>query len=150
MSSNAPLATAGARSGEPSAPSKATSAVAPQPLPEGYGTWFPHERLDAHRVLLAAYEAVMRWPGVAFSRGTAGDQLKRALGSALGRYAEGYYAQGGNQASLWSSARASCGESATAVLVLGLERRVSAAQAAEVRELLGRAMCMLSRLSRRS
>ncbi|MBI4705894.1 MAG: hypothetical protein HY744_32785, partial [Deltaproteobacteria bacterium] len=114
-----------------------------------YGVSFPHERLDTHRVLLAAYEAVMRWPGVAISRGTAGDQLKRALGSALCRYAEGYYAQGGNQASLWSSARASCGESATAALVLGLERRVSAAQAAEVRELLGRAMCMLSRLSRR-
>ncbi|MBI4704651.1 MAG: hypothetical protein HY744_26405 [Deltaproteobacteria bacterium] len=83
-----------------------------------------------------------------FSRGAAGDRLKRALGSALCRYAEGYYAQGGNQSSFWASARASCGEAATAVLVLGLERRVSAAQAAEVRELLGRAMCVLSRLSR--
>ncbi|MBI4701071.1 MAG: hypothetical protein HY744_07925 [Deltaproteobacteria bacterium] len=104
---------------------------------------------DVHGVLVAAYEAVMRWPGVAFSRGSAGDQLKRALGSALCRYAEGYYAQGGNQSSLWASARASCGEAATAVLVLQLEWRVSAPQAGEVRELLARAMSMLSRLSRR-
>lgn len=110
---------------------------------------FPHERLDAHSVLVAAYEAVMGWPGVAFSRGSAGAELERALASALCRYAEGYYAQGGNQTSLWQSARASCGEAATAALVLQLERRVSAAQAAQVRELLGRAMCMLSRLARR-
>jgi hypothetical protein len=110
---------------------------------------FAHERLDVHAVLVAAYQAVMGWSGVAFSRGSTGDQLKRALSSALCRYAEGYYAQGGNQSSLWAGARASCGEAATAVLVLALERRISAEQAAQAREPLGRAMRMLSRLGRR-
>ena len=141
MSSTAPLASA-------NAPQDA--AFAAHRCPQGAAAvLFPHEQLDVHRVLVAAYQAVMSWPGVAFSRGSTGDQLKRALGSALCRYAEGYYAQGGNQSSLLQSARASCGEAATAALVLGLERRVGATQLAELRQLLGRAMCMLWRLSRR-
>ena len=109
---------------------------------------FPHERLDVHQVLAAAYQAVVAWP-VSFSKGTTGDQLKRAVGSALLRYTEGCYAQGGCQAAHWVAARASAGEAGAAVLSLVLERRIGAAEAEAVRLLLARAMSMLHRLSRR-
>ena len=105
----------------------------------------PHEQLDVYEVLEDAYRRVTSWQGVSWSRGT-GDQLKRAASSALLRYAEGYYADGGNKASLWKSARGSCGEAAAAVRLLALDGTVPAAQAADVRNLLGRAMRMLARL----
>ena len=86
--------------------------------------------------------------GVSWARGTTGDQLKRALGGALLRYTEGYYADGGNKTTLWRSARASCGEAATAVHVLALDGRISKQEATRVRGLLSRAMRMLARLLR--
>ena len=43
----------------------------------------PHEELDVYGVLEEAYRAVTSWQGVAWSRGTPGDQLKRALSGAL-------------------------------------------------------------------
>ena len=110
---------------------------------------FPHERLDVHQVLVAAYQAVASWP-VSFAKGTAGDQLKRAAMSALLRYAEGFYAQGGCQTAHWVAARASAGEAGAAALSLVLERRISAADAEAARLLFARAMSMLHRLSRRS
>ena len=89
-------------------------------------------------------------PGRAFSwaRGTSGDQLKRALSGALLRYTEGYYADGGNKTTLWKSARASCGEAATAVQILAMDGSVPANDAIQVRELLSRAMRMFTRLLR--
>ena len=62
------------------------------------------------------------------------------------RYSEGYYADGGNKAALWRSARASIGEAATAVHILAVEGRAPHAEAVDVRSLLSRAMQMLARL----
>ncbi|MCP4640965.1 MAG: hypothetical protein GY851_11050 [bacterium] len=108
----------------------------------------PHEGLDLYRVLEEAYRLIAAWQGVSWSRGTTGDQLKRALSGALLRYAEGYYADGGNKASLWKSARASCGEAAAAVQILTLDGIVPQGEAIRVRELLSRAMRMFARLLR--
>ena len=52
-------------------------------------TEFPHEQLDVHDVLESAYRIVVSWQGVSWSRGTPGDQLKRALTGAVLRYTEG-------------------------------------------------------------
>ena len=90
------------------------------------------------------------WPGIPISRGTTGEQLRRALSSALLRYTEGFYAQGGSQGALWAGARASCGEAAAAVLVLAIEGRVPQQQTEDVRALLARAMSMLTKLARRT
>ena len=108
----------------------------------------PHETLDVYRVLEQAYEIVASWQGVSWSRGTTGDQLKRALSGAILRYTEGYYANGGNKAALWKSSRASCGEAAGAVRLLAMDGVAPAAEAGSVRELLARAMRMLARLLR--
>ena len=108
----------------------------------------PHEGLDLYHVLEAAYRVVAAWQGVSWARATTGDQLKRALSGALLRYTEGYYADGGNKTTLWKSARASCGEAATAVQVLVIDGSVSQSEAAEVRDLLSRAMRMFTRLLR--
>ena len=108
----------------------------------------PHESLDVYRVLEQAYETVAAWQGISWSRGTTGDQLKRALSGALLRYTEGYYASGGNKAALWNSSRASCGEAASAVRILAVDGVAPAAEAAKVRQLLARAMRMLARLLR--
>lgn len=97
-------------------------------------------------VLEEAYRRSMSWQGVAWTKGTAGDQLKRSASSAVLRYTEGFYADAGNKASLWKGARASCGEAAAAVQLLALERKVSRDEAARVRSLLSRAMRMLARL----
>ena len=117
--------------------------IAPAEPPEAVE--FPHETLDVYRVLDTAYQTVRSWQGISWSRGT-GDQLQRALSGAILRYTEGYYADGGNKASLWRSARASIGEAATAVHILAVEGRAPDAEAAEVRSLLSRAMQMLARL----
>jgi hypothetical protein len=101
-------------------------------------------------VLVEASTLVAQWSGVPISRGTTGEQLRRALSSALLRYTEGFYAQGGNQGSLWAGARASCGEAAAALLALTIEGRVPHEQAQDVRALLVRAMSMLTRLARRA
>ena len=106
----------------------------------------PHEDLDVYQVLETAYRIVSGWQGVAWSRGTVGDQLKRALSGAILRYTEGYYADGGTKLSLWKSARGSCGEAAAAVSLLAFEGRIPGVEATEVRSLLGRAMRMLARL----
>jgi hypothetical protein len=108
----------------------------------------PHEGLDLYGVLEAAYRTVTAWQGVSWARGTTGDQLKRALSGALLRYTEGYYADGGNKNSLWKSARASCGEAATAVQVLSMDGTVPRQEAMRVRDLLSRAMRMFTRLLR--
>jgi hypothetical protein len=108
----------------------------------------PHEGLDVYGVLEAAYRTVASWQGVSWSRGTIGDQLKRALSGALLRYTEGYYANGGNKAVLWKSARASCGEAAAAVQVLAIDSTVPPSEAVLVRQQLGRSMRMLARLLR--
>ena len=100
-----------------------------------------------YRVLDAAYQMVRSWQGISWSRGT-GDQLQRALSGAILRYTEGYYADCGNKASLWRSARASIGEAATAVHILAVEGRAPGTEADEVRSLLSRAMQMLARLLR--
>ena len=122
--------------------------VAPQPPERLDDADFPHEGLAVYETLEAAYRAVTAWQGVSWSRGTTGDQLKRALSGAILRYAEGYYADGGNKRVLWKSARASCGEAATAVRVLAIEGRAPEEEAAEARRLLSRAMRMLARLIR--
>lgn len=106
---------------------------------------FPHETLDVYRVLDTAYQTVRSWQGISWSRGT-GDQLQRALSGAILRYSEGYYADGGNKATLWRSARASIGEAATAIHILAVEGRAPRNDAVEVRSLLSRAMHMLARL----
>lgn len=72
-------------------------------------TQLPHEQLDVYDVLEDAYRTTMSWQGVSWAKGTTGDQLKRSASSAVLRYTEGYYADGGNKASLWKGARASCG-----------------------------------------
>ena len=104
---------------------------------------FPHETLDVYRVLDTAYQTVRSWQGISWSRGT-GDQLQRALSGAILRYSEGYYADGGNKATLWRSARASIGEAATAIHILAVEGRAPRNDAVEVRSLLSRAMHMLA------
>lgn len=111
--------------------------------------YYPHERLDVYRVLDEAYERVTSWP-ISFAKGTTGDQLERAAGSALLRYAEGFYAQGGSQATHWVAARASCGEAGAAVMRLVRRRQVGALDAEAARVLFARAMSMLYRLTRRS
>jgi hypothetical protein len=108
----------------------------------------PHEGLDLYGVLEEAYRMAAAWQGVSWARGTLGDQLKRALSGALLRYTEGYYADGGNKTTLWKSARASCGEAATAVQILGIDGSVPRNDAIRVRELLSRAMRMFTRLLR--
>ena len=108
----------------------------------------PHEGLDLYGVLEEAYRIVARWQGVSWARGTHGDQLKRALGGALLRYTEGYYADGGNKVSLWKSARASCGEAATAVQILAMDGSAPRKEAVKVRDLLSRSMRMFARLLR--
>jgi hypothetical protein len=112
------------------------------------GLDLPHESLDLYGVLDAAYQAVTAWQGVSWSRGTTGDQLKRALSGALLRYTEGYYADGGNKTTLWKSARASCGEAASAVRLLWIDGVVPQGEAIHVRQLLSRAMRMFTRLLR--
>ena len=88
------------------------------------------------------------WPGRVYlgRAGLIGDQLKRALSSAVLRYTEGFYADAGNKTSLWKGARASCGEAAAAVCLLALDGRVPNERAVHVRSLLGRSMKMLARL----
>ena len=111
--------------------------VHPERAPSG-DCELPHEGLDVYRVLDEAYKTVVAWQGVSWSRGTTGDQLKRALSGALLRYTEGYYAEGGNKAALWRSSRASCGEAAAAIRLLALDRVVSGSEAKAVRGLLAR------------
>ena len=108
----------------------------------------PHEGLDLYGVLEEAYRMAAAWQGVSWARGTCGDQLKRALSGALLRYTEGYYADGGNQTTLWKSARASCGEAATAVQILAMDGSVPQNDAIHARDLLSRAMRMFTRLLR--
>ena len=108
----------------------------------------PHERLDVYEVLELAYRTAMSWQGVSWAKGTVGDQLKRSSSSAVLRYTEGYYADGGNKSTLWKGARASCGEAAAAVQLLAIEGKVPQAEADRVRALLARAMRMLARLLR--
>lgn len=108
----------------------------------------PHEGLDLYGVLEEAYRLAATWQSVSWARGTTGDQLKRALSGALLRYTEGYYADGGNKTTLWKSARASCGEAATAVQLLAMDGSVPQADAIQVRDLLSRAMRMFTRLLR--
>lgn len=111
-------------------------------------TQLPHEQLDVYDVLEDAYRTTMSWQGVSWAKGTTGDQLKRSASSAVLRYTEGYYADGGNKASLWKGARASCGEAAAAVQLLVFDGKVSKDEAARVRGLFSRAMKMLARLLR--
>jgi len=106
----------------------------------------PHEQLDVYAVLEQAYRTAMSWQGISWSRGTTGDHLKRAASSAVLRYTEGYYTDGGNKVTLWKGARASCGEAAAAVQLLAIDGSIPTAQAAHVRTLLARAMRMLARL----
>lgn len=113
-------------------------------------TDFPHERLEVYRLLARAYAEVTAWQGLPTSRGSTGDQLRRALTGALLRYTEGFYAQAGHQAALWSSSRGSCGESAAAIAALAIEGRVPRTDAEAVRLMLARAMRMLWRLSHRA
>ncbi len=80
-----------------------------------------HERLEVYKVLELAYRTGTSWQGVSWSRGTTGDQLRRALSGAVLRYTEGYYADGGNKTSLWKSARASCGEASAAIQLLAID-----------------------------
>jgi hypothetical protein len=106
----------------------------------------PHERLDLYGVLELAHRTAMSWQGVSWAKGTIGDQLKRSSSSAVLRYTEGYYADGGNKSSLWKGARASCGEAAAAVQLLAIEGKVAQPEADRVRALLARAMRMFARL----
>jgi len=99
-------------------------------------------------VLEEAYGIITGWQGISWTKGTVGDQLKRSASSAVLRYTEGYYADGGNKSSLWKGARASCGEAAAAIRLLALDGRVSEVEADHVRGLLSRAMRMLARLLR--
>ena len=57
----------------------------------------PHEQLDVYDVLEEAYRLAMSWRNVSWPKGTTGDQLKRAASSALPRYTEGFYADGGHK-----------------------------------------------------
>ncbi len=110
------------------------------------GTQLPHEKLDAYAVLEGAYRVAVGWNGVSWAKGTPGDQLKRALGSAVLRYTEGFYADGGYKTSHWKAARASCGEATAAIRLLAIDGKVPEAEADHVRSLLARAIRMLSRL----
>jgi four helix bundle protein len=106
----------------------------------------PHENLDVYDVLEEAYRIAMSWKGVSWAKGTTGDQLKRASESAVLRYTEGYYADGGHKTSHWKAARASCGEAAAAAQLLAIDGKVAAEDARRVRALWSRAMRMLARL----
>lgn len=108
----------------------------------------PHEQLDVYEVLDEAYDIITNWQGISWTKGTIGDQLKRSASSAVLRYTEGYYADGGNKSSLWKGARASCGEATAAIRLLELDGKVSHIQADHVRGLLSRGMRMLARLLR--
>ena len=108
----------------------------------------PHEQLDTYDVLEDAYRSAMSWQGVSWAKGSTGDQLQRSASSAVLRYTEGYYADGGDKTSLWKGARASCGEAAAAIQLLTIDGKVSKDEAARVRALFGRAMQMLARLLR--
>ena len=109
-------------------------------------TQLPHEQLDVYDVLEDAYRIAMSWQGVSWAKGTTGDQLKRASSSAVLRYTEGYYADGGHKTAHWKAARASCGEATAAVQLLAIDGKVPAEEARRVRGLLSRAMRMLARL----
>jgi len=122
--------------------------VRPQGCEHGEQTELPHEQLDVYDVLEEAYRTAMSWQGISWAKGSVGDQLKRSASSAVLRYTEGYYADGGNKSSLWKGARASCGEAAAAVQLLSIDGKVSKDEAVRVRELFGRAMRMLARLLR--
>ena len=122
--------------------------VRPQGCEHGEQTELPHEQLDVYDVLEEAYRTAMSWQGISWAKGSVGDQLKRSASSAVLRYTEGYYADGGNKGSLWKGARASCGEAAAAVQLLSIDGKVSKDEAVRVRELFGRAMRMLARLLR--
>jgi hypothetical protein len=89
--------------------------VRPQGCEHGEQTELPHEQLDVYDVLEEAYRTAISWQGISWAKGSVGDQLKRSASSAVLRYTEGYYADGGNKATLWKGARASCGEAAAAV-----------------------------------
>jgi len=108
-----------------------------------------HEQLDVYEVLEEAYRTIMSWQGISWAKGSIGDQLKRAASSAVLRYTEGYYADGGNKVSLWKGARASCGEAAAAIRLLAIDGKVPEAEAVHVRGLMSRAMRMLARLVHR-
>ena len=122
--------------------------VGPQGCEHGEQTELPHEQLDVYDVLEEAYRTAMSWQGISWAKGSVGDQLKRSASSAVLRYTEGYYADGGNKGSLWKGARASCGEAAAAVQLLAIDGKISKDEALRVRELFGRAMRMLARLLR--
>lgn len=122
--------------------------VRPQGCEHGEQTELPHEQLDVYDVLEEAYRTAMSWQGISWAKGSVGDPLKRSASSAVLRYTEGYYADGGNKASLWKGARASCGEAAAAVQLLAIDGKVSKDEALRVRELFGRAMRRLARLLR--
>lgn len=106
----------------------------------------PHEQLDVYDVLEGAYQIVMSWKGISWAKGTTGDQLKRAASSAVLRYTEGYYADGGHKAAHWKAARASCGEATAAAQLLAIDGKVAPQEAKRVRGLWSRAMRMLARL----
>ncbi len=106
----------------------------------------PHEQLDVYDVLEGAYRTAMSWKGISWAKGTTGDQLKRASSSAVLRYTEGYYADGGHKTSHWKAARASCGEATAAVQLLTIDGKVAAEEARRVRGLWSRGMRMLARL----
>lgn len=108
----------------------------------------PHEQLDVYDVLEEAYQIAMSWKGVSWAKGTTGDQLKRAASSAVLRYTEGYYADGGHKATHWKAARASCGEATAAAQLLAIDGKVATEEARRVRGLWSRAMRMLARLLR--
>jgi len=92
------------------------------------------------------YQIAMSWKGVFWAKSTTGDQLKRAASSAVLRYTEGYYADGGNKATHWKAARASCGEATAAARLLAIDGKVATSEARRVRGLWSRAMRMLARL----
>ncbi|MBM4369848.1 MAG: hypothetical protein FJ102_26800 [Deltaproteobacteria bacterium] len=97
---------------------------------------------------MEAYDIVSTWR-LTTTRGTAGDQLHRALLGALLRATEAYYARGDNRDALFDSARASCGEASMALWALVRDRRVKSEPVETVRLLLCRAMQMLTGLIRR-
>jgi len=113
---------------------------------QGEETQLPHEQLDVYDVLEEAYRTATSWQGVSWAKGSTGDQLRRSASSAVLRYTEGYYADGGHKATHWKAARASCGEATAAVQLLAIDGKVPTAEARRVRGLWSRAMRMLARL----
>jgi len=109
---------------------------------------FPHERLDAIRVLMEAYDLVCTGQ-LTTTRGTAGDPLHRALLGAVLRATEAYSARGDNRGALFDSARASSGEASMALWALAKDRKVTSDAAGTVRLRLCRAVQMLTGLTRR-